>query len=62
MKRESAGWILVVSTFLGVVVGLSVTRPVQQECIPKGYGRSPIDYRLRTPDGLLQGSTTTRWL
>jgi hypothetical protein len=56
MKRESVGWILVATTFLGVVLGLSLTRPVQRECAPlqqPGYGRSPTNFRLRTSDGLL---------
>ena len=56
MKTESVGWIIVAATFLGVVVGLSTMKSVQRDCVPleqPGYGRSPINLRLRAPDGLL---------
>ena len=54
MKRESVGWILIATTFLGVVLGLTAVQPVKQDnCIPKGYGRSPTDFRLRETHQLL---------
>ena len=54
MKRESVGWILIATTFLGIVAGLTTVQPVKRDnCIPQGYGRTPVDFRLRTPNELL---------
>ena len=54
MKYGISYWHVVVGAFFGIVIGLTTFTPVKQEhCIPTGYGRTPVDYRLRASDGLL---------
>ena len=63
MRYERVGWLMVVMTFMGVFAGLAVMTPIEQEeCIPRGYGRHPIEEPVRPLNGLLEGDRAERWI
>ena len=54
MKYGISYWHVVVGAFFGIVLGLTAFMPVKRDnCIPQGYGRTPVDLHLRASDGFL---------